>query len=125
MLLAIYRTNVSGFAYAHDVVLHSNNYALATVNSYAFAACMRIHASKTKVMPALIPGVQRQIVLIVSGSLDEVDKFIAKDQGTKEITNRINSTHPLFPHCLKWTGLPGSGAFDSAVQLQKVVSTGH
>ncbi len=101
------------------------NYTLATVNSYAFAACMRNYASKTKVLQALIVCEQRQTVLLVGESLDDVDKFIAKDQCTKEVTNGINLARSLFPHCVKWTGLPGSGAFDFALRLRNVVSTGH
>ncbi len=74
-MIAIYRTNVSGFAYTHDIVLCSNNYTLATVNSYAFAACMRIYASKTKVLQALILCEQRQTVLLVGELLKGVEKF--------------------------------------------------
>ncbi len=36
---------------------------------------MRINASKTKVMSALIPGEQRQAVLLDGEPLEDVDKF--------------------------------------------------
>ncbi len=36
---------------------------------------MRINASKTKVMSALIPGEQRQAVLLDREPLEDVDKF--------------------------------------------------
>ncbi len=67
---------------------------LGIVNRHAAAVGMRINASKTKVMPAHIPGEQRQ-----AGLLDGVDKFkyfIASDQGTEEIRSRINLARSAF-----------------------------
>ncbi len=56
---------------------------------------MRINASKTKVMLALIPGEQRQVVLLDDDTLEDVDEFkyldsmfIANGQGTEEIRSR-------------------------------------
>ncbi len=58
---------------------------------------MRINASKTKVMAALIPGEQRQAVLLEGETLEDVDEFkylgsmfVANGQGTEEIRSRIN-----------------------------------
>ncbi len=58
---------------------------------------------KTTVMPALIPGEQRQAVLLVGELLEDVDKFkylgslfIANGQGTEEIRSRINLARSAF-----------------------------
>ncbi len=48
---------------------------LEAVNRHAAAVGMRIKASKTKVMSALIPGEQRQTVLLDCEPLEDVDKF--------------------------------------------------
>ncbi len=42
---------------------------------HATAVGMRINASKTKVMSALIPGVQSQTVFLDGEPLEDVDKF--------------------------------------------------
>ncbi len=59
---------------------------------------MRINASKTKVMSALIPGELRQAVLLDGESLEDVDKFkyfgsmfVENGQGTEEIRSRDKS----------------------------------
>ncbi len=65
---------------------------------------MHMNASKTDVMSALIPGEQRQAVLLDSEPLDDVDKF-KYYQGTEEIRSRINLARPAFPRlqsCLWW-----------------------
>ncbi len=76
---------------------------MQVVNSYAAAVGMRIDASKTKVMSALIPGELRRSVLLDDEPLEDVDKFkhlgsmfIANDQGTEEIRTRINLVRPAF-----------------------------
>ncbi len=55
---------------------------------------MRVRASKTKVLSALIPGEQRQVDLLDGEPLEDVDKFkylgSINSQGTKETRNRIN-----------------------------------
>ncbi len=56
--------HVSDLAYADDIVILSSSYIkmhglLEAVNRHAAAVGMRINASKTKVMSALIPGEQR------------------------------------------------------------------
>ncbi len=61
--------HVSGLGIADGIVLFSNNYRemqglLETVNHHTTAVGMRIYASKTKVMSALIPCDQRQAVLL-------------------------------------------------------------
>ncbi len=61
--------HVSDLAYADDILILSSGYSemqglLEAVNRLAAAAGMRITASKTKVMSALIPGEQRQAVLL-------------------------------------------------------------
>ncbi len=60
--------HVSGLAYVDDIVILSSSYSeiqglLGAVNRHAAAVGMRINASETKVMSALIPGKQRQAVL--------------------------------------------------------------
>ncbi len=89
-------------AYADDIVILSSSYRemqglLEAVNRPAAAVGMRINASKTKVMSALIPGEQRQAVLLDGEPLEDVDKFeylgsmfVANGQGTKKIRTRIN-----------------------------------
>ncbi len=69
----------SDLAYADDIVLLSSNYReveglLEAVNHHAAAMTMSINASKTKVMSALIPDEQRQVVLLDGESLDDADK---------------------------------------------------
>ncbi len=58
---------------------------------------MRINASKTKVVSALVPDEQRQAVLLDDEPLEDVEKlkylgsmFVANSQGTEEIRSRIN-----------------------------------
>ncbi len=70
----------SGLAYADDIVILSSSYSemqglLEAVNRHAAAVGMRINASKTKVMSTLIPGEQRQAVLLDGEPLEVVDKF--------------------------------------------------
>ncbi len=61
---------MSDLTYADDIViLSSSSYSemqglLAAVNRHTAAVGMRTNASKTKVMSALIPGEQRQAVLL-------------------------------------------------------------
>ncbi len=77
---------------------------LKAVHRHAAAVGTRINALKTKVMPALIPGEQRQAVLLDGEHLDGVDKFkylssmfFAIGQGTEEIISRINLARSAFP----------------------------
>ncbi len=65
---------MSDLAYADDIVILSSSYSemqglLDAVNRHAAAVGMRINASKTKVMSALIPGEQRRAVLFVGEPL--------------------------------------------------------
>ncbi len=95
---------MSNLAYADDIVIPSNNYTemqglIEAVNRHATDFGMRITASKTKVMSALIPGEHRQAVLLDGEPLEDVDKFkclgsmfVANGQGTEEIRSRINLT---------------------------------
>ncbi len=60
---------MSDLAYGNDIVIFSSSYRemkglLDAVNGHAVEVGMRINASKTKVMSALIPGEQRQAVLL-------------------------------------------------------------
>ncbi len=48
---------------------------LEAVNRHAATVGMRINASKTKMMPARIPGEQRQAVLLDDEPLEDVEKF--------------------------------------------------
>ncbi len=61
-------------AFADDIVILSSRYSemqdlLEAVNCYAAAVGMRINVSKTKAMSALLPGEQRQTVLLDGGPL--------------------------------------------------------
>ncbi len=62
---------------------------LEAVNRHAAAVGMRINASKTKVMPALIPGVDKFKYL---GSM-----FVVNGQGTEKIRSRNNLARSAFP----------------------------
>ncbi len=71
---------MSDLAYADDIVILSCSYSemqglLEDVNRHAATVGMRINASKTKVMSALISGEQRQAVLLDGELLEDVDKF--------------------------------------------------
>ncbi len=60
--------HVSDLAYAENILILSSSYSekqglFEAVNRHAAAVSMRINASKTKVMSALISGEQRQAVL--------------------------------------------------------------
>ncbi len=71
---------MSDLAYADDIVILSRSYSemqglIEAVNRHAAAVGMSINAAKTKVMPALIPGEQRQAVLFDGEPLQDVDKF--------------------------------------------------
>ncbi len=71
---------VSDFAYADDIVILNSSHnemqdLLEAVNRHAAAVGMRINASKTKVMSALIPGEQRHAILLDGEPLEDVDKF--------------------------------------------------
>ncbi len=93
---------MSDLAYADDIVILSSSYSemqglLDAVNRLAAAVGMRINASKTKVMSALVPGEQCQAVLLDGEPLEDVDKvkylgsmFVANGQGNEEIRSRIN-----------------------------------
>ncbi len=50
-------------------------FSIKAVNRHAAAVGMRINASKTKVMSALIPGEQHQTVLLDGEALEDVDKL--------------------------------------------------
>ncbi len=99
---------MSDLAHANDIVLLSSSYSemqglLEAVNRHAAAVGMHINPSKTKVMSALIPGEQRQAVLLDGEPLEDVDKFkylgsmfVANGQGTEEIRCRINLARSAF-----------------------------
>ncbi len=94
--------HVADLAYADDIVILSSSYnemqdLLEAINRHASAVGIRINASKTKVMSALISGEQRQAVLLDGEPLEDVDKFnylgsmfVANGQGTKNTRNKIN-----------------------------------
>ncbi len=72
--------HVSGLAYADDIMLLINSCMemqglLDAVNHYAAAVGMRFNASKIKVKLALIPGKQRQLVLLDAELLEDIDKL--------------------------------------------------
>ncbi len=109
--------HVSALAYTEDIVILSSSYSemqglLEAVNRHAAAVGMRIKASKTKVMSALIPGEQRQAVLLDGEPLEDVDKFkylgsifVSNGQGTEEIRSRINLARSTFSrlHSCPWS----------------------
>ncbi len=92
--------HASDLAYADDIVIHSSSYSemqglLEAVNRHVAAVGLRINASKTKVMPAVIHSEQRQTILLEDEPLEVIYKFkyigsmfIANCQGTEEIRNR-------------------------------------
>ncbi len=100
--------HVSDLTYADDIVILSSSYSemqglLEAVNRHAAVVGMHIKASKTKAMSVLIPGEQRQVVLLDGEPLEDVEKckylgsmFIANGQGTEEIRSRINLTRSAF-----------------------------
>ncbi len=97
-------------AYADDIAILSSNYRemqglLEAVNRFAAAVGMRNNALKTKVMSALIPGEQRQAILLGGKLLEDVDKFkylglmvVAKGQGTEETRSRTNFARSALSH---------------------------
>ncbi len=99
---------MSNLAYADDIVTLSSSYSevqglLEAVNRHADAVGLRINASKAKVMSALIPGEQRQAVLLDGEPLEDMDKFkylgamfVANSQGTEEKRSRINLARSAF-----------------------------
>ncbi len=99
--------------FEHNVsnyVILSSSYSemqglLDAVNRHAAAVGMRINASKTKLMSALVPDEQRLAVLLDGEPLEDVEKFkylgsmfVANGQGTEEI--RINLARSAFS-CLQ------------------------
>ncbi len=71
---------MSDLANADDIVILSSSYSekqglLEGVNRHAAAVGMHINASKTKLMSALIPGEQRQAVLLDGAPLEDVGRF--------------------------------------------------
>ncbi len=75
----------------------------AAINHHATTIGMRISATKSKVMSALIPGTQRQVGLLDDEPSRSVDKFkyvnsmfVANGQGSEEIRSRINLHRSTF-----------------------------
>ncbi len=61
--------HVSHLAYADDITILSSSYSemqglLEAVNHHTVTVGKRINASEIKVMPAVIPGEQRQAILL-------------------------------------------------------------
>ncbi len=72
--------HVPNLSYANDIVILNSSDSemqglLEAVNRHTAAIGMSIKASQTKVMSALIPGEQRQSVLLDSEPLEDADKF--------------------------------------------------
>ncbi len=100
--------HVSDLAYADHIVILSSSYSemqglLEAVDRHAAEVGLRINASKTKVMSALIPGEQHQAALLDGEPLEDVDKFkylgamfVANGQGTEEIRSGINLARSAF-----------------------------
>ncbi len=71
---------MSDLAYADDIVILSSSFSemqglLEAVNRHTATVGMRINVSKTKVMSALLPGEQRQVVLLDDEPLEDVEKM--------------------------------------------------
>ncbi len=116
---------------------------LEAVNRHLAAEGMRINVSKSTVMSPLIPGEQRQAVLLDGEHLEDVGKFkylgsmfIANDQGTEEIRSRINLARSAFSRNTILSlvvalnivayirqGLPGSSALNFNLRLQDMACT--
>ncbi len=63
-------------------------------------ACLNLLIAKPQMISALIPGEQRQAVLLDGEPLEDGEKlkyvgpmFVANGQGTEEISSRINLAH--------------------------------
>ncbi len=94
--------------YADEIVILSSSYSemkglLEALNRHVAAIGMRINASKTKVMSAIISDEEREAVLLDGEPLEDVDKFkhigsmfVANGQGTEEIRSRINLVRSAF-----------------------------
>ncbi len=72
--------HVPDLAYADDIVILSSSYSeiqglFEAINRHTATVGIRINASKTKVMSALIPGDQHQTVVLDGEPLEDVDKF--------------------------------------------------
>ncbi len=140
--------NVCALAYADDIVILSTNYIempglLDGVCRHASAIGMRINASKTRVMSALMPGEQRQAVLLDGEPLEDVDRFkylgsmfVANGQGTEEIRSEDYSClfrilSPAFLSLVtasnivahKGQDLSGSCALNVNLQLRNLACT--
>ncbi len=92
---------MTGLTYAGDIVILSSSHSGR--QRLLEAVGMGITASKTKVMSALIPGEQRQAVLLDGEPLEDVDKFkllgsmfVKHGQDTEEVRSRINLARPAF-----------------------------
>ncbi len=93
---------MSDLAHADRIAKISSSYSemqgpLESVNLHAAAIGMRIHASKTNVMSALIPGMHSQAILIDGELLTDMDKFmylgsmfVANGLDTEEIRSRMH-----------------------------------
>ncbi len=100
---------MSDLAYAGNITIFSSSYSemqglLEAVNRHAAAVGMTFNASKTNVMSPLIPGEQRQAVLLDGEPLEDVEKFkflgsmfVANGQGAGETRSRINLASSAFP----------------------------
>ncbi len=137
--------HVSDLAYADDIVILSSSYSemqslFEVVNRHAALVGMRINASKTKVMSALIPDDQRKAVLLNGEPLEDVGK--SKYLGsmfvqTARAPSRKEGGLILFvPHSLAYNlvfgcgvkyrcakragrnGLPGRSAIHSTLRLR-------
>ncbi len=116
--------HVSDVAYADDIVILGSSYSemqglLEAVNRHVATVSMRINASKTKVMSALIPGEQRQAVLLDGEPLEDFNKLkylgtmlVANDQGTKEILllPHTLACNPVFGHGVKYCCVQRAGS---------------
>ncbi len=100
--------HVCDLVYADDVVLLRSSYSemrglFEGVSHHAAAVGMLINPSKVRVMSALIPGEQCQVVLLDGEPLDDVDKYkylssmsVANGQGTEDIRSIITLARSAF-----------------------------
>ncbi len=100
--------HVFDLAYADDIAssYRGMHGLLEAVNRHATTVGMRINASKSKVMSALIPGEQRQAVVLDDEPLEAIaldSMVVTNGQDTEEIRSRIylaRSTFSRLQSCL-------------------------
>ncbi len=63
---------------------------LVVVKGHAATVNMGLNASKAKAISTHVPGVQLHAVVLDDEPLQNVDKFIENDQGTRETSGNLS-----------------------------------